>query len=103
MSVINLQDEWNKMSDVIEDNLVIEPSLGEINYTDVVQTDGQQVNFKAYRYKIIMSELNHIFITVLATNSAIALNGLKQQFPNKSYAYDGVSTMIIQCNGHVIV
>ena len=88
-------------AEVIEE--VIESTIDETVYTDVVQINGQQNTLKAYRYKVIIDEKTETFVTVLATSGTIARDGIKQQFPNKAFSYDGVSTVIIQCNGHMVL
>lgn len=90
------------MSDVLENEVVVEPIIEDV-YSDVVQTNGQQVTLKAYRYKVIIDEYHDVLVTVLASSGTIARDGLKQQFPNKTFTYDGVSTSIIQCNGQVVL
>lgn len=80
-----------------QETTIAEPK-DEIVFTNIVQTNGQILQ-KAFRYRVIADPITRFYVTVISPTSDGARIAMQQQYPNAAIAYDGVSTVIMQCQG----
>lgn len=76
---------------------ILTPANPEIIDLEQFQTNGQ-ISPKAFWYKLVTSS-ESFCLTVLASSSTVARDGIKQQFPNAEVRFMGFSEKIMQVNG----
>jgi hypothetical protein len=85
-------------SDVVSVEEVKSDVLPEIIDLENFQTNGK-IAAKAYWYAVKVDDSNIFNLTVLASGSTAARDGIRQQFPNAVVAFLGFSEKLMQVNG----
>ena len=86
------------MDNVVEEIPVQEKIESEIIDLEQNQTNGQ-IQPKAFWYTVKLSDGELKYLTVIASCSTVARDGIKQQFPDTTVRFVGVSEMFMQVNG----